>query len=60
MDNMMDYKTEESKEKPDLGNKFPTKRQYGKPGGQMEDIKEQDTESEAQTKDQPQTKSLPT
>ena len=36
---MIDYKTEESKEKPDLGNKFPTKRPF-KPLGQMEDIKE--------------------
>jgi len=29
----LDYKPEESKEKPDLGNKFPTKRPFSKPGG---------------------------
>ena len=29
MDKVMDYKPEESKEKPDLGNKFAPKRQYG-------------------------------
>jgi hypothetical protein len=28
MDNVMDYKAEESKEKPDLGSKFATKRPF--------------------------------
>lgn len=60
MDKVLDYKPEESKEKPDLGNKFAPKRQYGNnPKGQMEDIKEQDTESEAQAKEQPQSKPTP-
>jgi hypothetical protein len=40
MDKILDSNAEESKEKPDLGNKHAYKRPTGNTKGQMEDIKE--------------------
>jgi hypothetical protein len=40
MDNVIDYKAEDSKENTGLGNKLAPKRPTGNTKGQMEDIKE--------------------
>ena len=60
MDNMLKDSREESKEKPELVARFQPKNApdlHKRNVGQMEDIKEQDTESEAQVPTNPQSQS---